>query len=501
MSEREKSIMEEREIDLLDMIADILSHWKGLLIALVIGAVLLGGFSYVRSYRNAQDAQAALLEDETEIDAETVEEQLAQLEEDLDDGQKAAILTTIDDEREYALKKKYSEESVYMQMDPFNITQMQLSYQINPGDNSQLQSLGSIYDSVINNIGLYDWIEKKTGIQSAYARELVSVRAGSSTPFINGDTVGTFGTDNLKITIIQADEKSCKELAKVVKSYVEDQKEQLVEEIGEHELILLSETTGTLMSTDLLNQQVNYGNAISSMRSTIASAKAGFTEEQAEYYNLLTKKEGLDRLEIETDEETDAEEPVIESPSVSKKYVLLGAVLFAFIYAGILFLAYIFNSKIRVSDELQTLYHIPQIGVVVKDDAKKKFIVDKWIDDLRHYGKRRFTAEQSLELAFTAVKIAAAKNGLNNICLMGCNLSAGAGKVCESLKAALEKESITVTVLDNVLYDAEAMEKVDAMTGVVLVEKAGSTLYNEVASELALLKRQDIAVLGGIVVE
>ena len=153
-----------------------------------------------------------------------------------------------------------------------------------------------------------------------------------------------------------------------------------------------------------------------------------------------------------------------------------------------------------MSDELQNLYHIPQIGVVVKD-SKKKFILDKWVDDLRHYGKRKFDAEQSMELAFAAVKIAAVKNKLNTICLMGCNLEAGAGSVCENLKTALEKEGINVTVLDNVLYNAESMEKVEAMTGVVLVEKAGSTLYNEVANELALLKRQDIAVLGGIIVE
>ena len=31
--------MKEREIDLLDMIADILSHWRGLLIAVVLGAI------------------------------------------------------------------------------------------------------------------------------------------------------------------------------------------------------------------------------------------------------------------------------------------------------------------------------------------------------------------------------------------------------------------------------------------------------------------------------
>lgn len=490
--------MEEREIDLLDMIADILSHWRGLLVALVIGAVLMGGFSYVKSYRDAQNAQP-IEEEETD---EAVDKKLEQLEEDLDDSQKAAVLTTIDDEKEYALKKKYTEESVYMQLDPFNVTQMQLSYQIEPEEDNRTQCLGAVYDTVINNIGLYDWIEKKTGIASAYAKELVSVKTSSSTPFLNGDAVGMFGTDSMKITIIQADEASCKKLADAVKSYVEQQKEQLEQEVGAHELILLSETSGTIVNTDLMNQQISYGNAVTGMRSTIATAKTGFNEDQVQYYNLLTKKEGRDKLEIEKEEDTEeADVTVAAEPSVSKKYVLLGAILFVFVYAGVLFLIYIFNSKLRVSDELQTLYHIPQIGVVVKDDPKKKFIIDQWIDNLRHYGKRKFTAEQSMELAFAAVKIAAQKNRLNSICLMGCNFSAGAGTVCANLKAALEKESINVTVLDNVLYDAEAMEKVDAMSGVVLVEKAGSTLYNEVVSELALLKRQDIAVLGGIIVE
>lgn len=106
-----------------------------------------------------------------------------------------------------------------------------------------------------------------------------------------------------------------------------------------------------------------------------------------------------------------------------------------------------------------------------------------------------------MELAFAAVKIATVKNGVNNICLMGCNMSAGSDQVCESLKAALEKEQINVTLLDNVLYDAEAMEQMNVMQGAVLVEKAGSTLYNEVTSELELLKRQGITVLGGIIVE
>lgn len=46
--------------------------------------------------------------------------------------------------------------------------------------------------------------------------------------------------------------------------------------------------------------------------------------------------------------------------------------------------------------------------MVVKN-SKKKFILDKWVDDLRYYGKRKFDAKQSMELAFAAVKIVAVK--------------------------------------------------------------------------------------------
>lgn len=489
--------MEEREIDLLDMIADILSHWRGLLVALLIGAVLMGGFSYVKSYRNIQSTPTV---EEPELDEMSVEEQLAQLEDSLSDSEKISVAATVDDEREYLYKDTYYRESIYMHLDPLNIARTELVYRIQAEDGSLAQRLGTVYKNIVGGVGLYDWVEQQAGIPAEYAAELISVSTDPAIFVGNGAQNISIGSDSLKVTVMQKDEKTCEQLAEAVNSYMEEQQKNLAEKLGSHELILLSETSGKIISTDTMVRQIDYGNQLINLKAGIASAKVGFTEDQQKYYDLLTWEEKAKEAEMDHKDAATEEEPVLESPSVGKKYVLLGAVLFAFVYAGILFLLYIFNSKIRVSDELQNLYHIPQIGVVVKD-SKKKFILDKWVDDLRHYGKRKFDAKQSMELAFAAVKIAAVKNKLNTICLMGCNLEAGAGSVCENLKTALEKEGINVTVLDNVLYNAESMEKVEAMTGVVLVEKAGSTLYNEVANELALLKRQDITVLGGIIVE
>ena len=48
---------------------------------------------------------------------------------------------------------------------------------------------------------------------------------------------------------------------------------------------------------------------------------------------------------------------------------------------------------------------------------------------------------------------------------------------------------------------AQAMSGLENVKGAVLVERAGATLYTEINQEPELLKRQEIKILGGIVVE
>lgn len=491
--------MEEREIDLIDMLADVLSHWRCLLVALLIGAILMGAFSYVQSYKSVKKE---LTTEATAQDEISREEAMAELEESLNETQKVAVSVVISDEEEYALKEKYYETSAIMQMDPLQIARRELVYKIQVEDIEQSYILGTVYEDLINNVELYQWVEEQTGISADNVKELISVDAKSNLVILNGVQDTTGGNDTMKVFVIHENEQDCEKMAKAIKSYIEKLHSTLVEELGAHELVLLSESEGTIMDYAVIDKQVSYDNTQMVLLTNIAKAKDAFTDDQMRYYMLLTEQE-IEETNSETKvaENVQAEElVVVATPSVSMKYVFLGAVLFSFVYAGILFVIYILNGKLRASDELSRLYCISQMGVVVKA-SKKKFFLDKWIEALRNRGKRQFTAEQSLALATSAVKIAAMKNGLDNICLMGCNLEAGAGVVCESIKAALQKEQVAVTVLDNVLYDAVAMEQLDAVKGVVLVEKAGSTLYNEVTKELELLARQDITVLGGIVVE
>lgn len=97
--------------------------------------------------------------------------------------------------------------------------------------------------------------------------------------------------------------------------------------------------------------------------------------------------------------------------------------------------------------------------------------------------------------------MSAEKNLVNSVYLIGCDLKDQALAVCEQIKDSLNQSNLQVHILSNVLYDAQAMSNLENAQGVVLVEQAGATLYDEISQELELLNRQGIKTLGGIIVE
>ena len=60
MKKMEQTNMKEREISIVDLMVDILLHWRAFIIWMLIGAVALGAFSSVRSVNavNQQEAPA-----------------------------------------------------------------------------------------------------------------------------------------------------------------------------------------------------------------------------------------------------------------------------------------------------------------------------------------------------------------------------------------------------------------------------------------------------------
>lgn len=480
--------MNEREISLVDLLAEILLHWRGIIIAMIVGGALLGAFSYARSARSAQEEAARL--DEMQNKEINVEEELAKAEKELTEIQRNNIEYALYYEDLYRKKQEYAKKSILMQMDPDKVYRMDMTFLVTSEDLEKSYNMEKVYEDLINSPELQEKLAEKCDVTASLAAEIYSFGRNSS---------GTMkGSDTFRVTVMHYDEETCKELAEMIIDFVEQGHGAVSRKMGAHEITVLNQTEGTMGSGSVLSTQNSVRSELLNLQASAEKTKDAFSEEEKHYYDLLT-------LEDKADEEPEAEEDAegTSAPGVSLKYVFLGIVMAAFVYAFVIFMLYVMNNKLRGTDHFQALYDIPQLGQIPAAEKKKKLFgfVDKWILALRYWNQRKFTEEEALNLATVAVKMAVGKEELDTVCLIGCDLKGQTMGNCEKMKELLAREKVETKILDNVLYNAEAMEKLEEVKAVVLVEKAGSTLYTEIVQELELLKRQEIKVLGGIVVE
>lgn len=512
--------MKEREISLIDLIVEVLLHWRVVVVAMLIGGILMGGFSYYTSSKTAkaqrlqlseQEKQEQLLAEQKELEAQMSEEELEEwlnanrqeLEEALTETQIANVNSAIMYEQFSEARLAYQEESILMQMDPFSVPRTEITFLVQSDDLERTYNIEKIYEDLLTSTDLHNYVKKECGIEKEI-NELIALERSSYGQMQ--------GVDTVRVAVLHDDLSMCQAMADAIVSYVQQQQQRLESKVGAHKVVLLNQSVGTVMSLDTFNQQKSCLSDITAYTNAAVNLKAAFTDEEWYYYNYLVagkvsanpNKDDVEGTELEESESEDAPTTiVVTTPGVSIKYIILGMILFAFGYVFVIFLMYIFNNKLRATDNLQDIYSIPQLGTIPGDEKKKKFlgIIDEWILKLRYRDKRRFAPQEAANLAAVAAKMAVKKQGVSNVCLMGCNLAGEALKACELIKERLTAEGATVQILSNVLYDAEVMEELADAQGAVLVETAGSTLYDEIAKELELLKRQNITVLGGIVVE
>lgn len=501
--------MREREVSLLDLVAEILLHWRTIIVWMLVGAVLMGGFSYVNSARSiaAQLRQEELKQqlqqkEEEEQEEQTEEEGLFKEDSSLEltNSQKNNVQSVI----EYERIRDFLKQSVLLKIDAANVPKSSLSFLVKTSAVGDSSSIERLYEDALGN-GLLQWVqEQEKGLKVSDISELVMVTRGT----------GEVESDSFCVRVIHVTEEKCKELAQLIVEYIQDKQSEIAEHVGAHQIVLVNQSFAVAKDEDVFNQQRSLLLNILSYDSSVNTMIEEFTEEEKAYYEFLTNAE-LDKAEeedvmSETDDASESVEEDVEkveksvpTPDISLKYVLLGMILFAFVYVFCLFIMYILDNRLRATDDISELYDIPQLGRIPAQDSKKKWFgfVDRLILKLRDRNRRSFTGEEALGLAGVAVKMAAKKEAFDAVCCIGCDMKDSVRVVAEVIQTALKEDGIEMNVLNNVLYDQSAMEQLQGVRGVFLLEKAGETLYDEILKEIDLLNRQEIKILGVVVVE
>ena len=103
---------DEREIDLLELIAEVLKHWKGMILFMLIGAIAVGVFDYAKANYNAEKVVEMTYAEKKAVDIALEYEKLYVEAKDNDDAENLILLnrTVID------LVKSFND----MQLEYFN---------------------------------------------------------------------------------------------------------------------------------------------------------------------------------------------------------------------------------------------------------------------------------------------------------------------------------------------------------------------------------------------
>lgn len=478
--------MKEREISLLELLVEMMLRWRRFLAWMAAGAVLAGAVSYVRRDQTPEAVQTG-----GQKAGQELTDDLSDLKERLTDAQLQNVKYVMDYEAFYRDRTDYQKKSLLMKLDANCVQKTDLTFYVDAADWRMAAGIEKAYEDLIQGreLGVYA-AGQIHGESVSGISEAVSLARGSG----NLDE----GTNSFRVSIMHYDKTVMRDIVKAVIHFLEEKHDRIEEVMGKHGIVTVNRSESATADMGVLDRQKSVIDEIATMETTILQYKDAFTAEEQQYYDAMTE-------DASDSKAADGQEPDEEDrgalTGIRIRDVVLGMLLAAFLYGFVFFMHYVFNNKLCASDSLQELYGMPQLGFIPRqEEGGKPFaFIDQWILSLRDSGGRRFTREEAMRLSVAAVRMAAVREGTGRMILAGCGLCGQALEICKMIQEDLAKEGIQAEVLDNILYDAQAMCSLEGADAAVLVACAQSALYSEIGREMELLSRQGITILGGIV--
>lgn len=478
--------MLERKIDLFDLLIETLLRWRMILVWMLVFGILLGGYSYINSVHAIQSTEV--------IDADELELQPTE-------AQKNKVNNVIYLEQSHKEYLDYVSKSPMMKINAAAAPCIDLIVGIKTEEVATAQNVKDAYIQLASSSEIYAYLgEHCEGLSTEDVSELIKVYGKSGQ--MDGNAYGGILDESLGqvlcVRVFAPDKPACRQLAEMVWKYMESF--SLKDVFGQYELILLSDAYAEIVDADLIGRQDDMRLHISTLQSDYEEAKSNLTEEEMQYYENL-----ISETETETVDDTESDSSASAEPAtaqVSLKYVFMGLLIGAFFYILVFAIRYIVSDKLRYCDDIAQMYHIPLLARMPQDKSFQGIFgfIDRWLWNLKAKEKHPLTKEERIHMAAFTVKTEALKRNYTAVyCIEGTH-SQETECASQSFANELKENGLSVQCLKNILYDIEAQEKLQQADAVVLVEKTGVSVWQEIREELEMLKSRNVAVLGSIIV-
>jgi len=436
-----------------DLAFSVLHHWKQIVLAVLILAVLIGGVMGIQGIK-ALSPEARALSEQQYSDA------LSQYQ-----HTKQSLTTTIAGlERSLEDRQIYMEKSVLMNVDYHNVYEANITlyvdtgYQVNPQLTYQTPDYTDAvvihYCTDLQSNAFYQTLGEALQLEPKYVQELI--------------TVTRQGAGTIIITVLHSSESDATTAVELILEYVEALEPAIAETVGAHSVRWTLDPVAVTINMQLESLQ---------------------TAEQKrlveEIDQLVTDRESLNALAMPT-------KKVMTRSGVIKnvvKGVVIGAVLGGVLAVLWFAVSFLLTDKIYSGEALQNRFGIQTLGCRFADrklDALSKL-----------FRKAEGRICENSEGNDRLIGARAANCCSGAIILSGC----ADAEQLEAVSKLLTNHGVAVLAAGNLLKDGAVVEKLPESAGVVLVERCGKSTCAQVARARLIAEEAQKTVLAAIVID
>lgn len=489
---------DEKELCIMDCVWSILMHWRRIVVCMVLSALFIGGLKYVKDVRTLQAVRKSM--EAGSVTTKDIEEEIKQLPKEDRCGVES-VINLLDGLK---TKNQYAEEAAAMRVDSYNVDRVVLQYFIK-SDSYALElvhaysdacqtpeAAAEIVDASGNTLLLNDVVD------------MISFKNGGNNLKSSANMVFTDDENPVLSVIVRGiDKDAAEKTAKVVKDILNRYTGEAEKVYGPHSLVLVSESYKNGKDDDILSIQNTLYDNIYYMTDRVNSIKKNSLGEEAvdvvDHYMALIDDEKNDEEEKDVSKEEDS----VGTASISKKWVLLGAVLGAMFSCALDFLYWISGGRLNSANELQRNSSLRILGIVDERKRQKKVSkIDRWLHRLRNRNRKSLSTEQAFQMLLSSIVISAKRTGICDIYVTGTEIERdNIQNILKKLKQAAQQSGIRLIIGQSISIDAEAFSKMSDIGSAIIIEETNVSIYQEIVRELQICKEQGVNVLGSIIVE
>lgn len=450
---------EMRSLNVVDLIMSLLKRWKIVVSGMLVMGIIAGGISYLKNKKSI--TEEAILQTDVEFTAD---------EQKVFDRKLEALYKY---QGYYDMYDKYLKDSIKMNLDPDKFYEGTVTYLLSADTQTDLLKLADVYEQAVKSDKFYSNVKTSLGIETedVYIQEIITIKFKEYEE----------NTGVLTVSAVHYNEENCdKILDTIVK---ELSTVQASTGVSQHLSIAVTEQSDMALATEkesIFNMKwYNYDQ--------VKSTKDGFTTKEAEYFEE----------QFGNDVTIADEEVIVQNPTISVIYIILGLFVGAVLVVGFFTLKYLFSERIHSKDDFNGVGNVPLI-LVSDGMSKKKNFVDKYIHILEK--KVGNISTESLELLLYPIIKSAKQENISEICLSSSLFKNGMrSELTKQLETLFNESGIKLFVVDSILESLEGLQQAMDCGYIIFDEKCEKSIHREIQKELEKAHQCDMEILGIII--